>query len=389
MPSRAAVPQAPRAFVAKRMLAAPGDAAFLDDAAIIVQGDDVLDAGPRRAVLRDFSGDIVDLGEATLVPGLINAHNHLELSHVKGLPPEGLGFTPWLKWLIDQPLWGLDQESVDQALVHMRETGTTFCADIGSRNPGMAAKAAAKAKVGVLHQIEFFGYAAPKDGVLAWPRVADQVPPESMAAAGHALYSTHPETLALAKAWDNARNLPFSIHLAEHLGEHELLASGAGDFAEVLKGPVLPRDYEPPGCTPVRRAFDLGLLDAGTLAVHCVRLDDRDLRILAESGAAVCLCPRSNAFIGVGRAPWRRFRDLGVPLCLGTDSPASNHDLDLWNEIRFLLEHDSGLSLGQCLAAATTTPARVLGLAKRGRLSPGQRGGFTTLPPDLHGLPLD
>ncbi|KUG29547.1 amidohydrolase [hydrocarbon metagenome] len=134
------------------------------------------------------------------------------------------------------------------------------------------------------------------------------------------------------------------------------------------------------------QADALGLLDARTLAVHAVHVDDADIRILVERGCGVCLCPRSNAFIGVGRAPWEKLAAAGARLCLGTDSLASNTDLDLWNEVRYLLKHGKRFSLTAALAALTTTPARVLGREKTmGMLAPGMRSGVTLLPGDLVG----
>jgi len=370
------------------------DGAVIDDGALVLDGDRILAAGPAASTLKGFSGEIRDLGAATLVPGLCNMHCHLELSHVKGLPPKGEGFESWVAWLIKQPLQFLTEDAIRAAAREMRESGTAFVADIASRNPGMAAAACAREGVEILTFIEFFGFAPPKDGALDWPKAASQPPldPESanFAAAGHALYSTHPETLRLAKAWDAARGRVYSLHLAEHQGEVEMLASGTGAFADLLKVRVVPKTYAPPGVSPVAAANALGLLDEKTLAVHCVKLDAADVATLAASGASVCLCPRSNAYIGVGEAPARTLREAGVPLCLGTDSLASNVDLDLWNEVRHLLARDAGLTLRDCLEALTVNPARLLGRERDlGLLAPGAFGGYAVLPSDLDGLPLD
>ncbi len=387
-------PRQPSAVRAGRLLPMTPDGAVINDGALILDGNRILAAGPAASTLKGFSGRVRDLGEAVLVPGLCNMHNHLELSHVKGLPPKGKGFSEWVAWLIKQPLQFLTEDAVAAAVREMRETGTVFTADIASRNPGMIARACAREGLDILHFIEFFGFSAPKDGVLDWPKAASQPPLDpalpNFAAAGHALYSTHPETLRLAKAWDAARGRVFSLHLAEHQGETEMLASGTGAFADLLKVRVVPKTYAPPGLSPVMTAASLGLLDEKTLAAHCVRLDGRDIAALAGSGASVCLCPRSNAYIGVGQAPAGALKKAGLNLCLGTDSLASNDDLDLWNEVRHLLEHDAGLTLRDCLKAMTVNPARLLGReGELGVLAPGAVGGYAVMPPDLSSLPLD
>jgi cytosine/adenosine deaminase-related metal-dependent hydrolase len=375
------------------MTMVPG-AGVLDDAAVIVRGRDILGVGPRRTVLHGFVGPRVDHGDATLVPGLVNAHCHLELSHLRGAIPPGLGFAGWVRRLTSLPMAGFDDAAARAAAREMAETGTVFVADIATRHPGKAARALAAGGLAGTVFFEAFGYAPPAGQEPDWP--GDMPPPQGasgtpetpeapdISLAGHALYSTHPDRLRAAKAWTTRQGLPFSLHLAEHEGETALLADGSGEFAQLLRARVLPADYVPPGRSPVAQADALGLLDAHTLAVHVVHVDAADIRVLAERGCTVCLCPRSNAHIGVGTAPLNALAAAGIPLCLGTDSLASNTDLDLWNEVRYLLKHSDRFSLAAALLAVTTTPSRLLGReTSMGMLAPGMRSGLTLLPGDL------
>lgn len=299
-----------------------------------------------------------------------------------------------------------DEAAVEAAAREMLAGGAMAVADTATRHPGRTARTLARVGLVGTVFLEAFGYTPPAGPEPEWPAdlagfdvrpdhaphfdspdtpdtpFAPDLPDISLA--GHALYSTHPERLQAAKAWTIRHGRPFSLHLAEHEGEVALLADGSGEFAALVRQRVLPADYRPPGRSPVAQAEALGLLDARTLAVHVVHVDDADIRILAQRGCGVCLCPRSNAFIGVGRAPWDKLAAAGARLCLGTDSPASNTDLDLWNEVRYLLEHWERFSLPAALAAMTTTPAQVLGLKKTmGMLAPGMRSGVTLLPGDL------
>lgn len=411
------------AHIARRAVTMIPEAGPLDDAAVIARGNVILEVGPRRAVLKGFSGTILDHGPATLMPGLINAHCHIGLAHLRGAIPPGLGFTGWVRCLLSLPMARFDEAAVGAAAREMVGSGIVCVADIAARHPGLAARALAREGLGGTVFFEAFGYTPPPGPEPDWPAdlagwdvPLDHAPcsgspgspgsagspgstaspglpdlPESpdrpdISLAGHALYSTHPERLRAAKAWTARHGKPFSLHLAEHEGEVALLADGTGEFAELLRQRVLPAGYRPPGRSPVAQAEALGLLDARTLAVHVVHVDDADIRILIERGCGVCLCPRSNAFIGVGRAPWEKLASAGARLCLGTDSPASNTDLDLWNEVRYLLKHGKGFSLTAALAALTTTPARVLGREKTmGMLAPGMHSGVTLLPGDLVG----
>lgn len=395
LPGQASGPDVPAvAHVARRALTMVPGAPPIDDAAVIVRGREVLDAGVRRTVLRGFSGPVTDHGPATLLPGIVNAHCHLELSHLHGAIPPGLDFTAWVRRLLSLPMAGFEEAAVSEAIRGMAETGTAFVADIATRHPGKSLVALSREGMAGTVFFEAFGYAPPTGQEPDWP---GGMPPASGASgrpetpgapdvslAGHALYSTHPDRLRAAKAWTGRHDRPFSLHLAEHRGEVELLATGGGEFAELLRKRVLPPGYRPPGRSPVAQADALGLLDPRTLAVHAVHVTAADIRILAQRGTTVCLCPRSNAYIGVGQAPAEAYLAAGVPFCLGTDSPASNWDLDLWNEVRYLLNHVERFSLSAVLAALTTTPARLLGREKTmGMLAPGMRSGVTLLPGDL------
>jgi cytosine/adenosine deaminase-related metal-dependent hydrolase len=376
------------AHVARRVMTMAPGAAPLADAAVIVRDREILAVGPRRSTLAGFSGPVLDHGPATLVPGLINAHCHLELSHLRGAIPSGLGFAEWVRRLVALPMGVFDQDAAQAAAREMRTSGTACVADIATRHPGAAARTFSRDDLDFITFFEEFGFTPPAGDTPSWPADLLRLPHGLFAGhisvAGHALYSTHPDRLRAAKAWATRHGKPFSLHLAEHLGEVALLADGTGDFADLLRKRVLPRDFRPPGRSPVAHADALGLLDEHTLVVHAVHVDAADIRILAERNCGVCLCPRSNAYIGVGRAPAEKLAASGARICLGTDSPASNTDLDLWNEVRYLLNHWESFSLADALAALTTTPARLLGRGNTlGMLVTGMRSGVALLPVDL------
>jgi len=347
---------------------------IIEDGAVVVRQGRVAEAGSWKR-LRAASPDAVrDLGEVTLLPGLVNAHAHLELSHL-GLPAvQGQGYLAWVRWLISQPVADLDAKALAQAVSQLSAWGTAAVADITSRNAAQVADSLETAGIRYVMQFERFGYQP--DAPL--PDIAL----EHLSLAGHALYSTSPESLCAAKQWDDARGRVFSIHLAEHAGEVELLANGTGDFADFMHLRILPRDFAPPGLTPVGWADALGLLDPRTLAVHAVHVSQADIDILKVQGVTVCLCPRSNAIIGVGRAPARAYLDAGIPCCLGTDSLASAPDLNLFEELRALLAH-TGLSLVEAVRLVSANAASLFGFSCLGNLAPGAAARFAVLPPDL------
>ncbi len=404
--------------------AARSEADDMDGAASILAGlrcGVIETVEPVDAFRRRAGVPLTDLGEVTLAPGVVNCHAHLELSHLAGRTVLGGGFVPWVKSLL--PLAGADTPpevraaALADAARQLASCHTAHVGDITAVAPAAVRRAMRAEAIGCSHFAEVFGYrfttpdgepAAPADTAALWPRAMaelasdlagdDSVPhgpapalgapfpvhPDA-ALAGHALYSTHPVALAAARRWCERNHRVFSLHLAEHPDEVEFLTTGRGALADLLAVRVLPPGFAAPGMRPVPYAAELGLLDEGTLAVHCVHLDAADIRLLTESGTHVCLCPRSNAAISVGTAPARALAEAGAPLCLGTDSLASNHDLDLWNEARALRDLPAGHDLppAALLRLLTVGGAAALGRGDIGSMAPGRRARLALLPEDF------
>ena len=356
------------------------------DFALIHDGDRILQTGTWSALKHTFSGKVTDLGEVTLVPGLINAHTHLELSHLAGKTVQGKGFLTWVQSLLAHSRERFDPEAVRAALTAMKDGGTCFCADIATSNCVPVASLMEEAGMGFYACCESIGLRVPTEGAKFFPQKKYTM--GRVAGAGHALYSTGPELLQAVKKADLAAGLPFSIHLAENQEEEEIVAQGTGAFAQMLEQAGMLADCGKKGVSPVEHAHALGLLDEHTLAIHCVRVSKSDIETLAACRVNVCLCPRSNTYIGEGRAPWETIIHAGITTCLGTDSIASNDDLDMWHELEFFVQNlDTPLSLRQALSLITLNSARALGIeASYGSLEQGKRAVFTTLPGRIRNL---
>jgi len=164
--------------------------------------------------------------------------------------------------------------------------------------------------------------------------------------------------------------LPLMMHAAESEAEELFLREGAGIFADGLAKRGI--EWTPPRVSTIQYLRDCGILDTRPLLAHCIRVDDRDIEVLQETGAKVAHCPKSNAKLGHGRAPLAKFVEAGVTVGLGSDSVASNNTCDLMEEARFavLSARNAGgfenpfLTASQMLAAATAGGARCLGFEK-------------------------
>jgi cytosine/adenosine deaminase-related metal-dependent hydrolase len=372
-----------KAFRAGAILSMQPQRPWVQDGVLLISGERILQVDNYKALKPELDVPLQDLGSSRImVPGLINAHTHLELSHLQGRTQLGQGFEAWVQSLIKLPLAAAEPENLQSALLELHQNGTACIGDISSHSPRQVLSQLQSSNLDYLLFLEFLGFSALKSRQIQWPKGLNPKKQKELSLSGHALYSTHPGTLQLAKDWTLRNKRPFALHLAEHAGEVELLATGRGGLADLLKGTLLPEDYVPPGMSPVKYADSLGLLDAQTLAVHCVHLTTQDLETLQDRGCYICLCPRSNNNINVGRAPWEKMLQAGLPLCLGTDSLASNQDLDLWSEAEHLLRYlAADIELQDLLRFMTVNPARILGLEHTlGSLQPGKRAVFSLVP---------
>lgn len=370
----------------------PG-APVLEDAAVVAGEDGrIHDVGTWKDLKKSWSFPTVcvqDLGEVDLIPGPLNAHTHLELSHTHGATTLGQGFIPWLKSLLALPLHDLTPSIILDACQSLSLSGTAFVADVASRNAAVVAESLSFSGIEGQLFLEVIG-----DGALD----TDSLMPDSACFAagiscslmGHAPYTTSPERLQAAKQWNRQRGLPFAMHLAEHPEEQAFLQGQGGELARMVLGTVLPEDFTPPGMGSVSYVHGLNLLDQKTLAVHCVQLQGEDISLLQSTGATVCLCPRSNQAIGVGRAPVEAMRAAGVPLCLGTDGLCSSPSLEVLDELVALLESmDPAPGLLEAIGWITTTPAEFFGVESRlGMIARGRSSQLGILPPALRDMPL-
>jgi cytosine/adenosine deaminase-related metal-dependent hydrolase len=313
------------------------------------------------------------------MPGLVNAHVHLELTALRGKIPFTGGFRAWVRELLARR----DAAGSDRLLAAARtgaaellETGTLAVGEISTL--GITRDLCRDLNLAGVWFREVLGMALPEE------TGPDGDGGESLRSslAAHAPHTTAPELLASVKSLTRDLGLPMSIHLAESLDESEFIRTGTGPWAEFLQERgIRVSDWPIPSRSPVAYLDRLHLLDPLTLAVHLLDVDDRDLDILERRGCPVVVCPRSNLNLH-GRCPdIPHFLARGFLPALGTDSPASVDSLSLFDEMAFVASRCPGTDPRQLLAMATTNGARALGMeALAGTLDPGKPAFFIYLP---------
>jgi len=351
--------------------------------AVLEDGNVILACGEYSAVRRQGPAGTmeIDHGCAALMPALVNAHTHSELSALGGkIPLPQPGFASWLRELLPRRAALRPEEQLRAAAQAGRAIHSTGTGLYGDHSNDWA-RMPAGWPPGPDRQLfaEILGFDRDElegPGGSAVPGTGDAPGPNGhVSLAAHACYSTSAELIRQAKAWTSQRRLPFSIHAAEHPEEMEFVEKGTGfcrDFLESL-GKWVP-GWRPPGTTPIRYLESLGVLDGRTLLVHAVHVRESDWKIIARNRCAVCFCPRSNHFLGVGRADIGKALHLGIPTALGTDSLAGNTDLDLFREAAFVLDRHPDVSPRDLLRAITLGGASAL-LRQRdaGSLDPTKR----------------
>lgn len=345
------------------------------DGAVVVAGGRIRDVGPT-AVFETLYPDEPrhDFPGCTITPGLVNAHTHLAMTCFKGLI-EPQPFHSWIKYvpLAWRSLSGDDiAASIALGAIKSIACGVTAVGDI-AYGPESVAIAADSGLGGVFYwevlgisvdELPEFLYEAefPITGDHACgPRVYCGLSP-------HAPYTSGPDLIAGTHKIARARGARFAVHVAESDAEVELLSSGTGPLADLAER--LADGWKNPGRSPVRYLDALGAL-SGAAAIHCAKVLPVDLTPLARRAAGVVLCPRSNAYLMNGEPPAWRFEQAGIFLGLGTDSLASNSDLDLFEEARALRQMEPRFSARRLFEMMTIGGAEVLQVADEfGTLEP-------------------
>ena len=357
-----------------------------------VRGGRIVGVGPAAGG-GAAPGPVVDLGRAAILPALVNAHSHLELSGLRGAVPPAPSMPRWVHSLLDRRAEAgpPDADAMRRAVSEARASGTGLFGDVGNTVAAAPILAGAGLPARLFREVLAFpgrGASAAVDAAAADLRSVEPAAALRVGLAAHAPYSVGPAAFAALDAAARERFPgPRSIHLAESPEEVEFLRTGRGPWRELLErlGRWDPA-WTPPRCGPVEYLDRHGWLREGLVAVHGVQLTDAELRGLAGRGVSLVTCPRSNAWTGVGHPPIERFLRAGVRLAVGTDSLASVADLNLFSELALMRRLAPSAPARCLLACATLHGAEALGFDDEfGAIAPGRRADLigVRIPPGV------
>jgi cytosine/adenosine deaminase-related metal-dependent hydrolase len=333
---------------------------------------------------RPGEGPVEDLGDVALLPGLVNAHTHLEFSDLTApLGRPGMALPEWIRLVIaDRKRARRDAESaIASGLAESLAAGVTTIGDICT---SPAAASSDKPRPMTVAFQESIGFSTQRvDSAYAdvERRLRLATPPPGLSP--HAPYTVHPDLVGRIVRLARDRGVPVAMHLAESREELELLAAGAGSFRALLEersmwdAAVIPR-----GCRPLDYLRRLAEAPR-TLVIHgnYLAADEIDFLGQRRDEMSVAFCPRTHAYFGHNTYPLEELRRAGVRIALGTDSRASNPDLNLLTDLRFAALLFPNIQAPAWLRMATLDAADALGLGQEvGSLSPGKRADVIALP---------
>ena len=356
---------------------------------VTIENERIVAVGKRP----DNGASVEDLGDVVLMPGLVNAHTHLEFSQcAEPLGQPGMSLPEWIQLVIaSRRQQSSDASAVSVGLQESLRAGVTSIGEI-------ATSPFAFDSLTVMPELiafqEVIGFSAGRvDSVFAelQQRLQSKHNTGQLGISPHAPYTVHPELLAKLVTFASQQQLPVAMHLAESPEELQLLRDNAGPFRELLEERSMwDDDVFASGLQPLDYLQVLAQ-SPRSLVIHGNYLLQKEIEFVAEHRGQMSLvfCPRTHAFFGHADYPLQAILDAGVNVAIGTDSRASNPDLSLLGELRYMASVFEGIPPEVILMLGTLNGAEALGMAETvGSLVPGKLANLTAIPCDTSELPL-
>ena len=358
----------------------------IENGAVAIEGHRIVGVGGAA----DFGKADHDLGDVALMPGLINAHCHLDYTLLRGAIGPPKNFTAWVQ-RINAIKRSLDDDdylaSIARGFGELRKWGTTGVCNIESFPELMPRLGPPPLRSWSFYEMIDIRHRITSDEVVQgalsfFSRRAN--PLDWYGLSPHAPYTASLSLYRLACECPDTFNMPLTTHVAESREEYEMFRHARGplyDFMASLQRPMSDCGHAP----PFTHLWRNGAIDARWLLVHMNELDEQDFTVLAGlprgGGPAIVHCPGSHRYFGHSPFPYRRLHDLGLNVCVGTDSLASTSSLSLLDELRLLRTTEPWLTHEDLLRAVTVNPARALCREGRlGVLAPGAAADLIALP---------
>ncbi len=371
----------------------PISKSILQDGALIIEDSKILDMGERETLLSRYpTAEIEDFPSSVLMPGLVNAHTHLDLLFFQGTG-ESPQFFDWLAegWAHRERQTLTDRRHcIEEGIHQLLNSGTTCVGDVGQYFGLVPQIINSPLRMvlfpEILHggditiQESYEGAFTQVEEILAAraPRITPGLAP-------YAAYTLSKHFLRIIAQQTTELKMPLKIHVSETFSEMQFFYESSGEIADHLFPKMGWRHQLPPPHrkTPIQYLESIGFLENAPTLVGCNHLADGDLQTLAKSGSKIVHAPRASTHLKLGHPPLKKLRELKVPIALGTDGTAALFSLSIWDEMRYIQDHYPDAekpSASELLRMATYEGACALGLDKKiGSLDVGKEADLIAI----------
>jgi cytosine/adenosine deaminase-related metal-dependent hydrolase len=362
------------------------DQPLIEDGAVAIEGDTIVAVGKSAEIRAAHSGEVRDLGERVLAPGLINAHCHLDYTRLRGEVEFRGSFTEWILQLVAAKQLHPDKEyvgGIERGLDWLTRSGTTTIVNIESF-PALIDQIPPP-KLRVWWCLELMDFNRSEEAKAAATGALEFIAKHSVARGGfgfspHAPYTASGELYRLCAQYAYGRNIPLTTHLAESEEEDEMMRRGTGHMYDyfTLAGRDM-SDCKRAG--PTQLLSEYGVLGPHCIAAHVNYLTSVEVALLKQSGTHVVHCPKTHRFFNRGMPPLNIWKAHGINVCLGTDSMASNDNLSMLDEMQTLGQMFPHMSAEEILEFATVNAAKALNQREKlGKIAAGAWADLIAVP---------
>ncbi len=366
----------------------------IQDGVVRIRANRIVELGPFKDLSLSTSEPVVDLGDSVLLPGLINAHCHLDYTEMAGTVPPQKSFTDWIPLMLAAKAeWNYSEFATSwlRGADMLLRSGTTTVADIEAV-PELLPDVWQSTPLRVLSLIEMTGVKTRRDPKTILREALDCTDrlPGGRCRPGlspHAPYSTNPELLRLSAETVIKRHWPMAVHVSESADEFAMFTRAEGDMFDWLRRNG--RNMSDCGIgSPIQHLERNGALGSHLLAVHVNYLAPKDSALLARRKVSVVHCPRSHVYFRHAPFPFARLTQSKVNVCLGTDSLATVYKmrkqavaLNMFDEMHAFARANPRVPPKTILRMATMNGARALGFAgETGEISRGALADMIAVP---------
>ncbi|GJQ60033.1 MAG: metal-dependent hydrolase [Candidatus Scalindua sp.] len=366
----------------------------IKNGAVIIKNNKINFAGNFNEIDKSQQQSITDLGNAAIVPGLINAHTHLELTHLDGRIDFTGSFADWISKIIQaKKAWTVQDStlSVRAGIKKCIEAGTTTIADVTRNGFSLSELQKCTLRKFVFCEVINFDPSQAEETVIDFKSRIKGTNEDHLLEVGifpHSPYTVSKELYTQCGKISDDLKILFSTHICETDEEIEFLMKGTGNLADLLRNLNMLKGWIAPGLKPIAYLNNLGLLKDNLLLVHCNYVSQEEFMMVEKSKGHVVFCPKSHRYFHHKNYPFQEFVTHNINMALGTDSLASNDSLSILDEMKYLYDEENALEPEDIFSMGTVGGATALGLEERiGKLEPGFDADITViqLPEDVNG----